>query len=308
MFRVTETLMSERFVVTAVEDFIRYSTTMEIWDRKTLELRHSQPIPYNSSLESINGQWVLLSACPSTGVVEKTCTVWDLESGTRCYGHIDVQESREWCIHKVDEKHAIVYTTTNKPDDAGIFEWALYQFSLDEPVKQLKKGRLQTNVEANLYWRIKPLDNLHVVYTNGDRDTWNENKQTIIHTIPYGQGSQQTTTLVKVPKEHVIGALLGLDYSIACDFKLHASNDIDHSKIIHWPNATKCQHVIGNLCIITERHDDYKIRHALVDISTGQLVRYLEPIDKYLHMFTMTAILSLNMEKTKVQVIDYGAL
>jgi hypothetical protein len=78
--------------------------------------------------------------------------VWDLESGVQCPGYADIH-STSACIHRANDKHVIAYTTTEKPGNTGVFEWTAYQFSLDEPVKQLR-DRLQANVEPGLEWRI----------------------------------------------------------------------------------------------------------------------------------------------------------
>jgi hypothetical protein len=137
-----ETQMNDRFVVVLIEHPDNNIKTMEIRNRGTLELRLSRQIPYLSELKAISGRWALLIYTYWLDVsLEGRYVVWDLESGTACPGHIEVQESRDWCIHKVDEKYATVYTTMRKIDVNNAHEWALYQFSLDGPVKQLKRGR-----------------------------------------------------------------------------------------------------------------------------------------------------------------------
>jgi hypothetical protein len=162
----TKIQMSERFVVTLVYCRNNNICTMEIRDRRTLELRRSRSIPYTSRLQSISGRWILL--CTSSDLpddtIELQLIVWNLESGVRCPGHIDVQQDNSYCIHKVDEKYATVYTTTAQSDETGTFEWALYQFSLDKSVKLLKKGCLQANVGIFSFWSVRSLDSWHVVY------------------------------------------------------------------------------------------------------------------------------------------------
>jgi hypothetical protein len=301
-----QTLISDRFLVTVIKYATCRISTIEIRNRGTLELRHFQQIPYKSWLDSISGKWALLYAhipLPDD-VIRRQVVVWDLESGRQCPGHIDTREINMWCIHRVDGKHATVYTATANPDKAGVFEWALYQFSLDGPAKQLRRGRLQSNVEADIEWEVYSLDFQRVVYVPTGNVGVN---QRIIHTTPCDEDSRQATTPYKVPKGHIVVPLLELYQMAKEDRKIHGTGGIDY-KTIHWPNATRWEHIIGNICIAVEAHDD-KERYALVDISTGRLVRYIDTtVISEISTTLMTSIVGIDNDHNEIQVIDYGAL
>jgi hypothetical protein len=294
----TETQMSDRFVVTLIAHFGSDISTMEIRNRGTLELRRSRPTPYHLRLKSVKGKWALLFTYhPSLGYSYRyRYAIWDLESGLECPGHIDYPKNAV-CIHNVNEEYAIIHTIATNPDENGIFEWILYQFSLNEPVKQLRRGSLQIGVEESRITHIHSLDSLRILYNICSHRGYSYER--IIHTIPHDEESSQTTTNCTIQSKHTVAPSLGLD---------HLNEDIDYSISIYWPNGIKCQHIIGNLCIITENKDD-KYRYALVDISTRQLVRYLEATNEAeTYAFLMTAIISLDRVNNEIQVIDYGAL
>jgi hypothetical protein len=77
----------------------------------------------------------------------------------------------------------------------------------------------------------------------------------IIHTIPCDEDSRQATTLFKIPKQHIMTPVVGSDHWMKKDLRIHANDDINY-RTTHWPNATKCQHVIGDLCVVTDIHDN----------------------------------------------------
>jgi hypothetical protein len=139
--------MSDRFVVTTVKYRSRQIMMMEIRNRGTLELMHFLALLCDVSIESVSGRWALLgsfSRLPD-GSPQNQLAVWDLERGVRCPGYIECSQTR-YCFHQVDKRYATVYTAAEAPGETDVYEWALYQFSLDEPVKQLKKSHFHAKL------------------------------------------------------------------------------------------------------------------------------------------------------------------
>jgi hypothetical protein len=79
----------------------------------------------------------------------------------------------------------------------------------------------------------------------------------IMHKVPDNEETSLDTTLAKISKQYIVIPLLlqGFDHHTTDNWTLHVNDDIDYSKTIHCPNTTECQHIIGNICIIAEKHD-----------------------------------------------------
>jgi hypothetical protein len=85
--------------------------------------------------------------------------------------------------------------------------------------------------------------------------------------------------------------------------------DTQYQHQITRQQATRCKHVIGRVCVVSESSGRNQARTILMDMDKGILVRHCLP---YMGLndcvFLMTSIMYLVPGRNELVIIDYGAL
>ncbi|RKP26312.1 hypothetical protein SYNPS1DRAFT_27995 [Syncephalis pseudoplumigaleata] len=317
----TQTIMSDRFVVTLSACFMERKARLEVRDRRTFQLKHVRQLPYKSMLRSIAGQWALLSCTERQADDTETrqLIVLNLERQTK---HVK-RVRTEWasmCLQQTSSDSAVVYTTRLDTVNYEGIDWATYKFTSAGLARRLQRGHVTIDDgEAIEYLCAHPLDASRVLLETRSGD---DNRQLLVHTVAASAVTDLAADMEEVAEEQVAALLLqhGIDYQTGDRLFVERHDEAmlhycrrqrsHHSRQrVHWPNAVKIQHLIGNLCIMHEWQNDASIRVVLVDIGSGQTIRTLGPYNAYnASTYLATSAMMVDNQCNKVDIIDYSVV
>ncbi|KAI9594473.1 hypothetical protein BDF19DRAFT_444948 [Syncephalis fuscata] len=295
----TNIVLSNEYAISTICYSNLSSNKMNIYNRSLLELQRSNEIPKGFSIKSTMGQWVLLYRFYSRECWAQTnIIVWDLKRN----GHYNKSIDGDWpiiCFQYTDEDVAIVYIANRGLYTSNDIQWTLHQFSAHKPVRELKKGTFCPLTRNTQYCMATPLGLSHILVA-----TIHNKRRILIHSVASNEDTAPVLDTFQVPSNQVASVLLshGIDYQKHDILWMQQEVDPICYRQFAWPNAVKCQHIIGSIC-------NGNTRITLIDIRTGEAIRQLGVYSgKYMLDFIMPSMTIVNETNNKMKIINYGIL
>ncbi|KAI8057787.1 hypothetical protein BDF22DRAFT_662363 [Syncephalis plumigaleata] len=187
-------------------------------------------------------------------------------------------------IH-TDDDMAVVYIANRGSDIACDIKWSLYAYSEHESMKKINSGVFCPLTRNTKYSMARPLGLSHMLIA-----TISIRRRILIHPLDVDPSQAGGLELHRIP-----------------DDMLPRRNRL-HARFI-WPNITKCQHIIGNLCAVYEMEDIENVAVHLVNSMTGQKIRSLGIYPKEYQIDTlMPSMIIIDEDCNDISIIDYGAV
>ncbi|KAI9598247.1 hypothetical protein BDF19DRAFT_431817 [Syncephalis fuscata] len=292
--------LNDRFII-VIQGYDQH-TEMEIYTRSDYRKRHTARLPFNSQFVSINGHWALFSYKIKAVDNATRLIVWDLESNQE---HSKIFDTRlnSMCIYEATHDAVIIYTLNITDYEHGIIRWALYRFSQNGPEKQLNEGQLQLNVEL-----VPVLDYIDTLSTEFSRirlgvNIKGYNRMVFIHTILLTRNMDIGSDYLQRISRQVTS--IAHENKFYCQLLTERDSKLVFNDRLDWSAVTQYRHIIGNLFLITELQD-VGLRHILIDINNGEIIRQIDGHDIDNHTsFLMTGIITIS--GTRMLMSNYGA-
>ncbi|KAI8056078.1 hypothetical protein BDF22DRAFT_323424 [Syncephalis plumigaleata] len=270
-------------------------------------------VPARYKVKAVEAKWVLLvhdSHELFNGWQIFNVMVFDIDNSIMCPGIIDDMWNAIR-FYKTTNDTAIVYTARLLRYKR--IEWALYQFSSNNPAVQLRSGWFQLPKEITgvpIFLAHNSYD-LHIIIelcSNYYHHPY------IIHSVASGGQSHLPRNCYTITDQYIPIPLLraGCRYSMydSKPTKVWADISYDDDQVIQIPGTSSIKHIIGDLYVFIVSERNCRGRRLLVDTNTKEIIRKLEAPTKIwkLSHYAMVGMLYSPCDSHVEIIQEYGEL
>ncbi|KAI8052526.1 hypothetical protein BDF22DRAFT_524035 [Syncephalis plumigaleata] len=256
---------------------------------KILTRRHGDvfttfDVPVQYQVKTIKGKWVSLEHISHALVNDSlsckiNAMVFDIDNSIMCPGSIDgIWDATHF--YKTTNNTAIVYTArlVEVKDDVDRIEWALYQFSSNNPVVQLRNGWFHLPEKIRYTWlKVHNSYDSYIIIRLCDNSN---DSLYIMHSVASSGQSHTPRNCYTMTARHIPTPLLRAGCKhLTLSFRsteVWADLSYNEDQVLQMPGATLIRHVIGYLYIFITYDRNDTISQLLIDINTKEIIRTLE--------------------------------